>query len=92
MTKRKANFDKEKAKSKAALDAMNNVKPTVSATNQKNKEKTESKSIAPVGISRANMKGMKKRKKRYDDRVWKGWRESDGVSSPVLNYNLKDLE
>lgn len=92
MTKRKAKFDKEQVKAKAALDAMNNVKPTISATNQKNKEKTESKSVGSVGMSRANKAGERKRKKRYDQKVWKGWRDSDGVSYPVTIIKGKDLK
>lgn len=90
MTKRKASFDKKQEKSKAAMDAMNNVKPTLTPENKKNIEKTQSKSIGQVGMSRANKAGERKRKKKYDQKVWKGWRDSDGISSPVISYNLKD--
>lgn len=30
--------------------------------------------------------------KRYNDRVWRGWRESDNQPSPVKTYRLEDLE
>lgn len=30
-------------------------------------------------------------RKRNVERTWRGWRESDGESSPVTIYNKKDL-
>lgn len=32
----------------------------------------------------------KKRLERYNQRVWKGWRYSEGKASPVKTYNLND--
>ena len=43
-------------------------------------------------MSRANKVGERKRKKRYDQKVWKGWRDSDGISYPVTMIKGRDLK
>lgn len=39
--------------------------------------------------SKAEQQGMKRQSKRYNDRVWKGWRETDGVTYPVTGSGGK---
>jgi hypothetical protein len=34
----------------------------------------------------------KKRKQRYQDKVWRGWRETDGKPAPVTVTTIKELE
>jgi len=89
---REANAGKVKEDARTTLSSINNEKPPMSQKNQKNKDKTESKGIGRVGTSKANKKGEQKRVNRYNQRVWKGWRDSDGKASPVVSYKMKDLE
>lgn len=44
-----------------------------------------------VGMSKKNKKWKDKGVKRYNQRVWPGWRESDGKASPVTTYKKGDL-
>ncbi|MFA2830013.1 hypothetical protein AB1I80_06655 [Bacillus paranthracis] len=37
-----------------------------------------------VGTSKHNKKWIQKRVDRYNARVWRGWRETDGVTYPVM--------
>ncbi|AXY07611.1 hypothetical protein CUC43_12485 [Bacillus thuringiensis LM1212] len=39
--------------------------------------------------SKEEQKGMGRVNKRYNDRVWKGWRETDGVTYPVTGSGEK---
>ncbi|PGB98385.1 hypothetical protein [Bacillus toyonensis] len=39
--------------------------------------------------SKEEQKGMGRVNKRYNDRVWKGWRETDGVNYPVTGSGGK---
>lgn len=39
--------------------------------------------------SKAEQQGMKRQSKRYNDRVWKGWRETDGITYPVTGLGGK---
>ncbi|WP_077324129.1 hypothetical protein [Virgibacillus siamensis] len=39
-----------------------------------------------------NKKWEQKRKDRYNQRVWKGWRDKDMEEYPVKTYNIKDIE
>ena len=34
---------------------------------------------------------MKRQSKRYNDRVWKGWRETDGITYPVTGSGAKSV-
>lgn len=86
------NADKEREKAILELKAINNEKPTLSIKNQKNKDKTASRGKGSTGMSQSNRKWEQKRKERYNQRVWRGWRESDGQRSPIIKYNIKDLE
>jgi len=45
-----------------------------------------------VGSSASNKKWRNKGVKRYNDKVWRGWRESDGEQSPVVIYKAEDIE
>ncbi|MEX3914417.1 hypothetical protein AB4672_21830 [Bacillus paralicheniformis] len=51
----------------------------------------ENKKTRPMS-SNEKKKAEAKRMKRYNDRVWRGWRESDNQPSPVKTYRLEDLE
>ena len=33
-----------------------------------------------------------KRRKRYHDIVWKGWRETDGKTYEVKTYNISEID
>lgn len=83
----KAARKKEQARIAQAeeIAALNNVR-TKAPTTSKSKKK------AQVGPSKKNRKGEQRRVKRYNDRVWPGWRESDGVRSPVKTYKASDLK
>jgi hypothetical protein len=80
--KRLANADKLKQKAAEELRAMNN-EVTVTDQAKKVREKLEKKTKPIVGTSKHNKKWEEKRKERYNQRVWKGWRESDGKQYPV---------
>lgn len=90
--KREANASKVKEEARAALGSINNEKAPMTLQNQKNKVKTASKSVGGVGTSKKNKKWKQKGVQRYNARVWRGWRESEENSSPVITYNAKDLE
>ena len=49
----------------------------------KKKAAYEKKKKAKLGRSMSEKKAKAKAFKRYNDRVWKDWRTSDGKSSPV---------
>jgi hypothetical protein len=72
----------EKEKAKREWEAMNNI---VTATDQAKKvrEKFQEKAKPTIGTSKNNKKWEQKRKERYNEKVWRGWRETDGQSYPV---------
>ncbi|HDX9670335.1 TPA: hypothetical protein ROY24_003412 [Bacillus cereus] len=41
--------------------------------------------------SKAEQQGMKRQSKRYNDRVWRGWRETDGITYPVTGSGAKSV-
>ncbi|MEY8742778.1 hypothetical protein AB9M62_25275 [Bacillales bacterium AN1005] len=84
------NADKAKVKAKGELKALNNI---VTHTKQalKVREEFNKKAKATIGTSKNNREWKQKREDRYQQRVWKGWRETDGVESPVTVYKLEDL-
>ncbi|MEC0341865.1 hypothetical protein [Bacillus sonorensis] len=51
----------------------------------------ENKMSRPMS-NKEKKKAEAKRLKRYNDRVWRGWRESDNQVSPVKTYRLEDLK
>ncbi|PEM08042.1 hypothetical protein [Bacillus wiedmannii] len=53
------------------------------------KTEKESKATPQVGMSAENEKWRQKRVNRYNERVWKGWRETDGVTYPVTGSGSK---
>ena len=66
------------------LNAINNIKNT-----SKKKNKKKYKSIVSKTMSKKERNYWEqKRKKAYNDRVWPGWRESDGQKSPVITYKV----
>lgn len=81
---------KLKQKRKEELQAMHNIK-TETEKAMATREKLAQKSIGKqVGSSAENKKWEQKRKDRYNQKVWKGWRESDGEVSPVTTYKLEE--
>ncbi|WP_017153372.1 hypothetical protein [Bacillus bingmayongensis] len=85
------NADKEKEKAKREFEAMNNI-VRESDQAKKVRGKFQEKAKPTIGKSKNNKKWEQKRKDRYNQRVWRGWREKDGEESPVISYNIKDLE
>lgn len=55
----------------------------------KKKKENESKETPQVGLSTENEKWRQKRVKRYNDSVWRGWRETDGVKYSVTGSGSK---
>lgn len=85
------NADREKEKAKREYEAMNNiVKDSTQA--KKVRGKFEERAQPTVGKSKNNKKWEQKRVERYNQRVWKGWRESEGKEAPVISYNIEDLK
>lgn len=86
------------AKRKKGPDRVISKKDTEYWAAMKRLEKAQAKYVQKpekkkTTISKAeNKKWEQKRVQRYNARVWRGWRESDGKSSPVTVYNAKDLE
>lgn len=60
---------------------------------KENKEVNKSKKSKKNGSTRMGEEDRKyvesKVKKRYNDRVWKGWRETDGITYPVTGSGGK---
>lgn len=60
---------------------------------EKIKQRLDDKYIVkPYKTKGTNKELEKKRMTRYHDRVWRGWRESDGQESPVKVMRIDDLE
>lgn len=56
-------------------------------------EKAQAKYVVQPKKKKASHNVLKnKAKVRNVERTWRGWRESDGKSSPVTVYKAKDLE
>jgi hypothetical protein len=79
MGKRKTKMDKEYQEARKRLEKVQ----AKYIDQPKKKKQTMSK-------EKENKLWEKKRLERYNQRVWKGWRYSEGKSSPVRAYNLKD--
>lgn len=90
--KREANAGRDKEKALAELMAINNEITKLTPVNQKNKDRTASKDSLTIGKSENNKKWEQKRVQRYNERVWKGWRENDGQEAPVKIYKLDELD
>jgi len=69
---------KEKAQAFEDLKAMNNVR---TRSNPK-----PSKGKPTIGYSASNRKWKNKRHERYNAKTWPGWRDSDGIQSPVITF------
>ena len=74
---------KESQRRAEELSAMNNIRT---------KKQVTSKNKLQVGSSASNNKWRSKGVKRYNERVWRGWRESDGEQSPVVTYKASEIE
>lgn len=76
--------DKEKDKANRELEAINNV---VTHTDQAKKIRSEfeEKAKSTIGQSSNNKEWEKKRKDLYNQRVWKGWRESEKEGSVIIS-------
>ncbi|PEU93548.1 hypothetical protein CN415_12595 [Bacillus cereus] len=85
--KRKLTEEKREGLTKREKMVQKINKQNVKKLNKK-KEK-EGEATPQVGISTENEKWREKRVKRYNDRVWKGWRETDGVTYPVTGSGGK---
>ena len=83
---------KEQEKKRQELNAINNIRPNETTKQRNVREKFEKKGKNSIGTSSNNQKWEKIRKERYNERVWKGWREKDNQPSPVTTYKLSDLE
>ncbi|MCY8478038.1 hypothetical protein [Bacillus atrophaeus] len=91
--KRRAARDRQTAQ--IELSAINNEKTESEKTKSSRKtynKKAKTTNAHRVGPSKENRKWQKKRLDRYNQRVWKGWRENDGESQPVQTYHIDDLE
>jgi hypothetical protein len=73
-------------KDKEYWEAMERLKKSQAKYVEKPKKKKAANSAAD------NKKWEKKRKDAYNQRVWRGWRESDGEKAPVATYKLEDLK
>lgn len=56
------------------------------------KRKKYKKKHPQVGSSASNNKWRNKGVKKYNERVWRGWREEDGKPSPVTTYKASEIE
>ena len=87
---------REKSTEQKELDSILEPENRLEMLNTINNVRTKEPSIPsegnPVGSSANNRKWQQKRKKRYNETVWKGWRESDGKSAPVVTYKVGDLK
>lgn len=70
-------------RAKEEVAAMNNVRTTSAV---------KSSGSSSVGMSKRNRSWREKRYKRYNDKVWPGWRESDGKKYPVVSFKASDLK
>ncbi|MCM3165118.1 hypothetical protein [Metabacillus litoralis] len=82
---------KEKANRELELKALHNLKVETEQAKKVRSKFINRSNSNQVGSSSLNKKWEQKRKQRYNERVWKGWRESDSVSSPVIVTKLSDL-
>lgn len=66
--------EREKEKARKELAAMNN-EVTQTDKVKKIREKFERKAKSTIGMSKENQTWEQVRKNRYNQKVWKGWRE-----------------
>lgn len=76
----------EKKRETEKRNKLSNASPSI--------KKAEVKKLAKKGgkIESKYKKQEQKRKEAYDNRVWKGWRNTDGKKYPVVTYNLDDVK
>lgn len=85
-TRKKKKSKSEKKKAQAEYKA-------AKARLEKAQAKYVQKPKKEQSVSQAeNKKWEQKRIQRYNERVWRGWRESEGKEAPVTTYKLEDLE
>mgnify|MGYP001052907111 CR=1 FL=1 len=84
MSKKKGSGRPVSKKNKAYWEAKERLEKVQAKYIQKPK-KNSSKSMSNKEKQSAELRA----KKRYNDRVWKGWRETDGVTYPVTGSGEK---
>lgn len=86
---------KQTAQEKAARKRMRAAKRAKERAGMNNVPKTsavKSSGNPSSGRSKRNRSWREQRYKRYNDKVWPGWRESDGKSYPVVSYKASDYK
>jgi hypothetical protein len=81
-----------KKMSKAENKAYREAKKRLEKSQAKYIDKPNKSKKKKMSSATENKIWEQKRKQRYNDRVWKGWRESDGGKAPVITYKTEDLE
>lgn len=87
--------ERKKAKRDATLKAMNNERSreVVHKPSKPITKSADAKRKAQEKKKRAAKKRSEERaKKRYNARVWRGWRESDGENHPVVVMKASDFD
>ncbi|MBX0355885.1 MULTISPECIES: hypothetical protein [Bacillus cereus group] len=84
MSKKKGSSKSVSKKNKAYWEA----KERLEKAQAKYIQKPKKNSSKPMSVKEKQSAELRA-KKRYNDRVWKGWRETDGVNYPVTGSGGK---
>ncbi|WP_045512613.1 hypothetical protein P5487_017495 [Bacillus amyloliquefaciens] len=86
-------IEKKKRLRQEELYSMNNVRQPLSKSSENTRKRFAQKGKYTTGTSKEQKKWEQKRKDKYNQRVWKGWREKeDDQAAPVTTYTIEELE